>query len=357
MDAKSAETLYLEKILGSSGPYFILFGSLFFLGFCLYCGYRVVMIKNASGEKSNLAGILLTGPGMLLALITGTAVAMFVGIGLTSIYKYLDFDHSFAQGSGSLIQAIWGSAATISAAVVAILLALEAIKQAKSTNGLAERSIQLQEKSRELEDRLAHLQRQETPAFKELEVIDSVRREMDWYALSIFPLVDQTGQIGKSTAHMFEYATRRLIAAYSELSKSPVFLVMNDWKLAGLSNQKELDAINLDVGPAFSPSYGGLFNMNFLVGLNVLRNLDSVEKSEEQTVGILNSQGRMFWKYLYATRTALDYFSVEYMERYMDYRINPSLGLFSPQEVVPIENSCRQALDVMAKLGRKMQAG
>ncbi|MEN9844832.1 MAG: hypothetical protein RLZZ612_2661, partial [Pseudomonadota bacterium] len=61
-------------------------------------------------------------------------ISILLGIFAVALYKAFGFDDGFAQGSGSLVQAIWGSAATIAAAFVAILLAMEAVQQSKQMN-------------------------------------------------------------------------------------------------------------------------------------------------------------------------------------------------------------------------------
>lgn len=68
-----------------------------------------------------------------------TAASMLIGIGLIAVYKYLNINDNFGQGSGGIVQATWGSAATIAASLVAIFLAQRAVSLSETTNKLTER--------------------------------------------------------------------------------------------------------------------------------------------------------------------------------------------------------------------------
>lgn len=356
MESKLAEALSIEQQLAVFGPAVVWGGG---LGVVALLVLLSVLTRRAAAQpdraRPSLADMLLTGPGMMLALLIGTILTVAVGVCLVAVYKYLGFNDDFGQGSGSLIQAIWGSAATISAAVVAILLALEAIRQARATNVFAQRSIELQEKSRELEDRLAVMQRQESPAFRQLECLDQARRDLDWYALSIKPLLARgNGQVLPESAEVFEFATRKLIAAMEMVCKAPIFVALSQWPLAPLPNQLRPGATYLAIAPSFSQTYGGLLNQNYLAGAQLIHRLDALEANEPLRISVLNSHGRMFWAYLYTLRTVLDYVSIDSMERFMAYRLDPSQPLPAPASLAPIANSCPEALDLLAQLGELM---
>ncbi len=138
-----------EKFFQDNGMAFILGLALFYIFSLVLLGFSHQK-KNQSpnrdnsdrneSEQSRFILHIKTPTGMSIALLVGTALTCALGVTLVAIYKYLDFPNDFAQGSGSLIQAIWGSAATITAAIVAIMLALESIKQSETTNKLQQQA-------------------------------------------------------------------------------------------------------------------------------------------------------------------------------------------------------------------------
>ena len=98
--------------------------------------FSILLIFTVASLRKKSKEILESSLGLWLIFILATFFAMVIGVLLLGLYKYFEFDNEFSQGAGSLVQATWGSAATIAASFVAILLALEALRQAKNTNSL-----------------------------------------------------------------------------------------------------------------------------------------------------------------------------------------------------------------------------
>ena len=310
-----------------------------FLVVALYSKLKAPKTKEAHW----FSNALTTGPGMLLALLVGTLFAVTIGIFLTAVYKYLGIDDSFGQGSGSLIQAIWGSAATISASVVAIMLALEAIKQAKTTNAT--------------DERVARLEEYGSPVFIQLESVDAVRRDLDWYALSMRPLLSRfNGEVQAANAGAFLLATNKVIDGFERICQSSLFVALNEMPLQTLTNQRNSAAVNLQVAPAFTQTYGGLLNQNYLFAMDLRSMLQHASGNTDQIAHLLNSKGRSFWAYLYTVRTLLDHIGIAYIEQFMAYRMNPTLEIPSLSSALPQPNACPAALDILAELATLLNA-
>jgi hypothetical protein len=109
--------------------------------------------------------ILNTTPGIMLGLLGLTVTSMALGVALIAWYKYLGITDGFGQGSGSLVQAVWGSAATIAAAVVAIVLAHRSQKLSEETHDL-ERRAQKSEAERYAKEIKVQLRKVITPSLK-----------------------------------------------------------------------------------------------------------------------------------------------------------------------------------------------
>jgi hypothetical protein len=121
------------------------------------------------------SSIFNTTPGILLSLLGLTVTSIVLGIALIAWYKELDISNDFGQGSGSLIQAIWGSAATIAAAVVAIVLALRSQQLSEATHDLEQKS-QLRELERytqEVKVQLRQVTKTSQMAFAEMNSRDT----------------------------------------------------------------------------------------------------------------------------------------------------------------------------------------
>ena len=339
------QSLITEEFLQTAGPLVLWIGGGLII--CLLVGLIFALskkLRTPNETKTNFfSNALTTAPGMLLALLVGIIVAVFIGVSLAFIYRYFGVDDAFGQGSGSLIQAIWGSAATISASVVAIMLALEAIKQAKATN--------------RIEERVARLQEFNSPAFLQLESIDSVKRDIDWYALSMSPMLDRyQGTVNPENAQLFLFATQKLIDALESICLSPLFVALNQISLKNLLNLENSEAVSTKVANTFPQTFGGLLNQNYLFAMHIRSKLQASSGDMFQISKILNEQGHAFWSSLYTIRAALDYVGVAYIEDFMTYRIKPDGAVpdFNFNQQPP--NACPEALAFLARLAILMKS-
>jgi hypothetical protein len=337
-------SLITEEFLQTAGPLVLWIGGGLII--CLLIGLTFALSKklrspNAT-KTSFFSNALTTAPGMLLALLVGIIVAVFLGVTLAFIYRYFGVDDAFGQGSGSLIQAIWGSAATISASVVAIMLALEAIKQAKVTN--------------RIEERVAKLQEFNSPVFLQLESIDSVKRDIDWYALSMYPMLEGSqGKVNPENAQLFLFGTQKLIDALESICLSPLFVALNQIPLKNLLNLENSEAVSIKVANTFLQTFGGLLNRNYLFAMQLRSKLQASSGDMFQIVKILNEEGRAFWSSLYTIRAALDYVGVAYIEDFMTYRIKPDGAVPDFNFNLRPPNACPEALAFLAKLAILMK--
>jgi hypothetical protein len=319
-------SLITEEFLQTAGPLVLWIGGGLII--CLLIGLTFALSKklrspNAT-KTSFFSNALTTAPGMLLALLVGIIVAVFLGVTLAFIYRYFGVDDAFGQGSGSLIQAIWGSAATISASVVAIMLALEAIKQAKVTN--------------------------------RIESIDTVKRDIDWYALSMYPMLEGSqGKVNPENAQLFLFGTQKLIDALESICLSPLFVALNQIPLKNLLNLENSEAVSIKVANTFLQTFGGLLNRNYLFAMQLRSKLQASSGDMFQIVKILNEEGRAFWSSLYTIRAALDYVGVAYIEDFMTYRIKPDGTVPDFNFNLRPPNACPEALAFLAKLAILMK--
>lgn len=216
---------------------------------------KISEIKGVAENTGNTKTRFLQTPeGMSIALITGTVLTCGIGIALVAIYKWAGFNDDFGQGSGSLIQAIWGSAATITAAVVAIMLALEAIAQAKKTNDL-------QVTANAIASRQADADEAQLPLQQTWDAINACRLAIDELNWAIKPILNATNGIIKDDV------THQVLAQYFQrISES----------LLGLSNRHgatALDSIKFEYNLGENEkTYRDIFGIkNYLNALYIFR--------------------------------------------------------------------------------------
>ena len=285
------------------------------------------LAKKPSNFSAWVASNIKKPIGMSIALLLGTILTCLFGVALVALYAHYDVSNDFAQGSGSLIQAIWGSAATITAAVVAIMLALEAIKTAETTNRLQQEANQLSE--------------YESPSFALLQEVVGFKRRLDCHALFIHRLLSMSnGQVTEgSTLSLYEDSFRDVLSLYREIINSEVFILLSNQPLSHLSDSRPNEVIIREFPRIFNLENKfkeKVYNCSDLLvvlsvfSVNVLNEINDT-KDARLKVKIMNEIGRAHWVYLYTLKLALNHLKYEVIDKYTSGKMGSSKHILEPE--------------------------
>jgi hypothetical protein len=240
----------------------------------------------------------LTPRGMAFTILGLTFLSIgigcyFVFLYKTYAYKTFGIDDAFAQGSGSLIQAIWGSAATIAASILAIILATEALRLTKKTNELTELSNKFQES--------------ESVPYQIWLKKQAAILAFDQYAALVKPILGgSNGVITRDNFQNFEFITLDVLEKIREVYTSPLFNMLDQIKLK-------------DVNPHMSETHASALGLTMVYFHSYKSRLEDL--TEEKKIDIHNKEGRTIWRYLFDIRSGLVQINLQNIKDFMDPKI------------------------------------
>lgn len=304
----------IEKYFAQNGDYIagVVISLSVILVIGLWLGVRIF--------KINLIEKIQTFRGMLATLTFGTFYTCVLGITLVALYKYLGFNDDFGQGSGSLVQAIWGSAATITAAVVAILLASESIRQSKLTN--------------KLQKEANTLALYESPAYDIFKHLEKAKRLIDQFSYRVVPILNPShGKINDQNVVYYYNECKYFAEAVSLINESDLYML--------LIHQVDFDEMKSVIDSKIIALWPHLFENEKMKTVffiyettkiieGILAEVDRNKGNKERVIDILNNQGRRIWPVLYIFRAMLNTIVFEDVQHYVKEQsgtLEPAPGL------------------------------
>lgn len=276
-------------------------------------------------QQNNLIEKLQTPRGMAFAILALVIASIGIGLAFVLAYKLLDIPDNFAQGSGSLVQAIWGSAATIAASLLAIILATEALRLAKKTNELTERSNHLTDISNKF-------QKTQSAPYEVWMKLKAALLAFDQYSAMVKPLLSSSGGlITKNNINGFECVTFELLDKLNVVYKSPIFNMLNQMEFKG------------DSCGGFAKTYASPLMMTMVFMHDYKSHAE--KKSEIERIDFHNTNGRSVWASLYDIRAGLIKINLKNIEDCMSDDVGDQW----------IDNKEAVAIDVVPCLPKKMQ--
>jgi hypothetical protein len=244
-------------------------------------------------KKNDLIEKFQTPRGMAFAIVGLILISIGIGSFFVFLYKIFGIDDDFAQGSGSLVQAIWGSAATIAASILAIILATEALRLAKKTNELTELSNKFQET--------------ESVPYQIWLKKQAAILAFDQYAALVKPILGgSNGVITKDNFQYFEFITLDVLEKIREVYTSPLFNMLDQIELK-------------DVHPHMSKTYASTLGHTMVFFHSYKSRLEHL--TEEKKIDIHNKEGRAIWRYLIDIRSGLIQINLQNIKDFMDQEI------------------------------------
>ncbi len=239
-----------------------------------------------------------TPRGMIILLAILTMASIGVGVALIFLYKKIGIQDEFAQGSGSLVQAVWGSAATIAASVLAIILATEALRMARRTNDLTEISNDLTAVANKFQET------ESEPYSVWIQHQDALLA-LDQYSITVKPLLGKTeGKITNDNVLQFECITYLLLEKLNAIYRSPVYHMLNQiaWRPG--------------IDMSFPNTYATPLVQTILFTYNYK---ERAEKTPEHLKNEFhNSTGRAIWLHLFDIRKGLMAINLANIKDFMD---------------------------------------